>query len=109
MLFLDFFEHDSYLGVRSKLRSDYSCVARVNPPVYLHILHWIVESEPSKFGERKASLGVVSGINQRLALGIENQFVFATIHHAPAHLRVIAAIWRDDQVSNYILYFIWRH
>lgn len=43
-------------------------------------------------------MGLLSGLNQRLALGIENQFVFATLQIQSSTLQVVAAIRKNQEV-----------
>lgn len=101
LLFLVIPDWTPYWDAPSELKPEYSCLAeRLSSTTPVHILHWIGEYDQEGSGKRQALMGLVSGLNQRLALGIKNQFVFASIHEGSTGLEVVAAIWKDDQVCS---------
>ncbi|KAF8599453.1 hypothetical protein BDV93DRAFT_526115 [Ceratobasidium sp. AG-I] len=103
LVLLEFDWLQGYESAEDTLREQYSCLRQQTSRLLLRVVHWLVEYKRAASGTNQALMGLVSGLNQRLALGIRDQFVFATIRHAHDQVRVVAAIWKGQMIQVYHL------
>lgn len=98
LLVIEFMDLDSFRSASADLHDRCCCVRHQVVKEALLVVHWLAEYKRDASGQNQAMMGLVSALNQRLALGIEDQFVFAMIQHMNEKVQVVAAIRKDGKV-----------
>lgn len=99
LVILEFMDLDSFRSASAELHDRCCCVCHQVVKEALLVIHWLAEYKLDTPGQNQAMMGLVSALNQRLALGIQDQFVFATIQHMNEKVQVVAAIRKDQMVG----------
>ncbi|KAF8598418.1 hypothetical protein BDV93DRAFT_547428, partial [Ceratobasidium sp. AG-I] len=103
LLVLEFMNLSSFRSAPADLHDRCCCVRHQVVKEALLVVHWLAEYKRDTSGQNQAMMGLVSAVNQRLALGIEDQFIFAMIQHTNEKVKVVAAIRKNQMIQVYKL------
>lgn len=79
-----------------------ACLYQAVPPQDLHVIHCVTDYNKSG-SQSRVLMGIVSGLYQRRALGMKDQFVFGVSQNLGNFLRVVAATWQGEMVGPFKL------